>query len=201
MLDNKTTSLIKSKLLHYISEAEFEAILPHIYSRELEPGRILFIEDSIDENSYFLIEGLIKRYFETGKKRNITSFIKPWSLISNLSSEISDGKAFETLEAVTKVKLFYVTKQSLLNICKENFSVGLLYLDAVMKIRKNQTNILRQIIHKNASQKIENFMNTYATFSDDIPQNEIASFLNLSPETLCRAKKIMFIKAAISKGK
>ncbi|UEG48657.1 Crp/Fnr family transcriptional regulator [Ferruginibacter lapsinanis] len=188
--------MIKSKLGHYISEVEIEAILPHVFIKELEPGRLLFIEESIDENNYFLIEGLMKRYFETGKKRNITNFIKPGNLISNLSSEISDGKAWETLEAVTKVKLLYITKQSLFSICKSNYKLGLLYLDFIMKIRKNQTNKLRQIINKKSNEKVENFMVAYKPFADYVPQNEIASFLNVSPETLSRTKRAMITKSS-----
>lgn len=188
MSESEIHEYVRKKLGHVAPYNEVSFFLDLLSVRSVSAGSLLFSENSIDNNNYYLINGLLKTYFEKEEKKVITNFIRPQNLISNLCSEISEGKAWQTVEAVTDCLLLCITREKLYLIFKTSPALANKYLSLATRLLIVADNRLKYLISKNAKEKYRLFAETYNEYIDKIPQYEIASFLDITPETMSRIK-------------
>jgi CRP/FNR family transcriptional regulator, anaerobic regulatory protein len=189
LLKKITAEDITTHFQNKVSEESARFLASATVVKTLRKGRVLFTEGSLDNNYYFVWKGLLKAYFEKNDTHIISNFIKPGAFISNMATPFSDGKSWRTIEAVTDVALRYITEETSVEMFRTYTDISQIFLDAMANELKAADLRLKCVTQQTAIDKCRFFEENYGEFLNHVPQYEIASFLDIAPETYSRIKK------------
>ncbi|WP_298475944.1 Crp/Fnr family transcriptional regulator [uncultured Maribacter sp.] len=184
---------ILNKLIGLTKE-EWQDFYTKLNRKEYNAKTVIINEGSIAQNLYFIENGLLRTYhLQDGKEMN-TYFACDTQFISTFSSFISQAPSFETLEVIEH-SIVYELSYKKLNILYQESSK----FEKLGRIlaEKNYLCVLDRTLTmqtKNAKEKYLEFIKNYETkIVQRVPQHMIATFLGITPESLSRIKKEIFI--------
>lgn len=155
----------------------------------VKKGTQILKTDTEEKQLRFLNSGVIREYFATSEKEtNINFYTKP-QFITDLSSFNNDLKTKKNQETLTEVTLFVVDKNAFRELLKK-YECGKSFIDlSFQKLLKHKELLEYKRITKTADELYKELFIYKPTWLEKIPQYHIASYLNISPETLSRIRK------------
>ena len=155
----------------------------------VKKGTLILKTDTEEKQLRFLNSGVIREYFATSEKEtNINFYTKP-QFITDLSSFNNDLKTKKNQEALTDVTLLVVDKNAFRELLKK-YECGKSFIDlSFQKLLKHKELLEYNRITKTADELYKELFIYKPTWLEKIPQYHIASYLNISPETLSRIRK------------
>jgi CRP/FNR family transcriptional regulator, anaerobic regulatory protein len=156
--------------------------------KDISKKTILLHEGNVCTYIWFIVEGLIRSYHTIGDKE-ITSRIMHTNYIAiapgSFFTQTAATESIETIEDCTLGVLSFAALQKLFTQFPEfNYHNRLLTEQYFYKLEQR----LYMLRKHDAAAKYDYFLENYATYSKNIPQKYIASFLNIAPETLSRIR-------------
>lgn len=168
-----------------LSERQLSELQAHMHLKRYDKESIVFYEEEASEYLHILLDGDVKLYKTAPSNKEIylhgMTAPSPLALYPALEREvfpatcafISDG----TIGFLPLEKLY---------ACLENLDFSL----AMIKAISNRVRILENLLHKetvfSSEAKVADLINTNATLFQYMKNNEIASILNMTPETFSR---------------
>lgn len=151
-------------------------------SRILEAGKE-------EKQLRFLNSGVIREFYSSAEKEtNINFYTKP-QFITDLSSFDSDSKTKRNQESLTTIELICIDKRPFRALL-EKFECGKSFMNlSFQKILKRKELLEYNRITKTADQLYQELFIYKPHWLEKIPQYHIASYLNITPETLSRIRK------------
>ncbi|MBB5436777.1 CRP-like cAMP-binding protein [Pedobacter sp. AK017] len=188
-------TFINSKTGLKIPDEEFKFVEAAFTPRTIKKKQFLSHEGSVCQHMVFIVKGAMRQYTidDRGVEHIVRFGLENWWMsdresFSMLTASIYNIDALEDCEvlATTKEKITYLKEQSLhflkmAHVLDENHYIA------------NQNRIQANISFT-AEEKFQQLMKTYPEFIRRFPQNMLASYLGLSPETLSRIRKQMLSK-------
>ncbi|MBL4904438.1 MAG: Crp/Fnr family transcriptional regulator [Flavobacteriaceae bacterium] len=175
-----------------ISEDTFEILNKLTSFRRIKAKTIITETGEIPTKYYFLVSGLMRAYLnsETGKlyTKNIFS---PVSFVASFTALINRKPSKLTYETLTDCKVYELDYTDMMNLCKENLSVSLLYSKILEQVFVGYEKRNLELLTLNATQRYIKLRMRIPNIDGLIPQYQIASFLNITPVQLSRIRKIM----------
>jgi len=137
----------------------------------------------------FLNKGIVREYYATpDKETNINFYTKP-QFITDLSSFNSDTKTKKYQEALSDIELLAVEKSDFRKLLKE-YDCGKSFIDlSFQRLLKNKELFEYNRITKSAEELYKELFIYKPNWLEKIPQYHIASYLDITPETLSRIRK------------
>jgi len=137
----------------------------------------------------FLNKGIVREYYATpDKETNINFYTKP-QFITDLSSFNSDTKTKKYQEALSDIELLAVEKSDFRKLLKE-YECGKSFIDlSFQRLLKNKEFFEYNRITKSAEELYKELFIYKPNWLEKIPQYHIASYLDITPETLSRIRK------------
>lgn len=186
---------INSKTGLEIPDEEFNFVEAAFTPRVIKKKQFLSHEGSICQHMVFIVKGAMRQYTidERGVEHIVRFGMENWWMsdresFSMLTPSIYNIDALEDCEVLvtTKEKMTYLKDQSLhflkmAHVLDENHYIA------------NQNRIQANISFT-AEEKFLQLAKTHPEFIRRFPQNMLASYLGLSPETLSRVRKQMLSK-------
>lgn len=150
---------------------------------------IILKADSEEKQLRFLNYGVIREYYATTKKEtNINFYTKP-QFITDLSSFNNDLKTKKNQESLTEIELLSVDKNAFRALLKK-YECGKSFIDlSFQKLLKHKELLEYNRVTKTADELYKELFIYKPDWLEKIPQYHIASYLNISPETLSRIRK------------
>lgn len=182
-------SLLKESLPNH--EEAVKGILEKVRVLELKKGTILLYPGAINKEIYFVEKGLLREFLtdpESGEESTCqivggNTFF--YSTLSYLTGKPSD----RTVEIIEDSRLLTMSKSDIENLC-------VLYpaIEHFMRKMLEQTLIRAEkrmeiIRIKSAAERLKVFEEKYPWLCNRIPLQMIASYLNITPQTLSRIRK------------
>ena len=189
----------------------FEVLFPHLLEKillteeEKEIIKIFFIPKKLRKRQYFLQEGDVCKYIAfivKGSARTFTVDEKGHENVLKLAVEnwwLADFESFYLLtpsrfniEALENLEVLQSTNAQI-----EDFLKDIPAFAAMQNVISQNYTIANQkrmqaAITYTAEERYEDLVSNYPHFLKRFPQNMIASYLGLSPETLSRIRKNAF---------
>ena len=191
MQDTETiiTPLVKMlNELKPISADLHQLLIKSFKTAHVKKGTLLLYEGNICSNIWFLSSGLLRSYHNIGEKEITSRIMFTEHIVISAGSFFTQTPATESIEALADSELATLSYDALQNIYEKfpefNYHTRIITEQYFYK----QEQRLYMLRKHDALSKYKFFLENYADFLRDIPQKYIASFLNITPETLSRTR-------------
>jgi CRP-like cAMP-binding protein len=167
--------------------------------RELEPllevvdyakGDLLEHQGDGSTDQYFIIEGILKRVVSNAQGRE---------MILRVAAETDFDTSYAawrlktpipySIRAVTRVRAAKLSMQHWVRFLERHAAVKSAFEFEIMKLMSEVMAHTITLHLLDAPGRVRRFLRKHADLADRLPKKELASYLNLSPETLSRLKR------------
>ena len=172
-----------------ISYTEIEIITNSFKLKKVKKNTILLNQGEICKSFYFVNKGCIRTFYLTKEGIEKTRYIAfNGSVCTSLSSFISQKPSFEFVDTIEDSDLYTVTHTEFYKLVNkvanfEKFYVNLIESAYILKNKK-----MESLVTLTAKQRYELYLEQYPLYANRISNKILASYLNISQETLSRLK-------------
>ena len=181
-----------------LSEEEFHQVARYIHIRKCVKQEIITKKGDIENYIYFILKGLIRKYYIKYKQEHNVQISYEGHLIHSQESFHSrkPSKCYiETIEPSTLVAIHYDDLERLYESSRKLEHLGRLIITYTMVLKDSWKD---QLIELSSKERFLNFVNKHPEMLQRVPQKFLASYLNMSPETFSRFKHIISHKKKLS---
>lgn len=171
------------------TEEDLQIILPYFKIIETKKKEILLSQGQISKYSYFVNKGCLRIFFINGEEKDITRYIAFENQFATaLVSFITKEPAEENIQAIENCELFRIShedfRQLLLDVPKWKDFYNI-YLE---KAYVNNLKRLMSFTTLDARERYSQLFRINPNIVRRLPNKIVASYLNISQETLSRVK-------------
>ena len=174
----------------HISDEEFEVVSKFFIPKKLRKKQFLLHEGEVCKNIGFVNSGCLREYTidNKGSEHIIQFAIEDW-WISDPNSFLSGLPSTYNIDALEDSKVLLLEKsarEKLLDSCPnmERFFRILIETNFVATQRR-----ITDSLSTSAEERYVKFIKTYPKLIEQVPQNHIASYLGITPQSLSRIRK------------
>lgn len=155
----------------------------------VDKGFVVAEEDKIQKNLYFLVYGIFRGFFCDEEGNEFTDSFG-FECGQPLMSSLSFGeKSLVNIIAVTDAKIIEIEISDIVDKLNKHQELLVLYNKLLLKSLEMHWKQKEVRYIMNAFDRYKWFLKTYPNLDEHIKDKDIASFLGMSPVTLCRVKK------------
>ena len=183
------------ELLHLFSEfpslneEEIKAISENINIRSIKKGTILLNEGSISKECYSVLKGLVRQYYIKDGEEKTTAFFTEGQAVASFSSYINQTPSKHYLVCVEDCSLTVGSKEK-----EKQMIAKFPKLESIIRSEMEKNAGLAQeematFITSSPEERYINLIKNRSELLNRVPQQQIASFLGIKPESLSRLRK------------
>lgn len=170
-------------------EEDMERIVACFKPKQVQQGAYLLKNGDTCKEFYFVLEGCIRTYFIDEKGNEKTRYMMPANHIGTaLSSFISARPSFELIDALCYTELLAISSQDFYKLNEELMSWKSFYQKILEMAYSFQTRRIESLVTLTAQQRFEQAMQENPSLFRLVSNKTMASYLDMTPETLSRLK-------------
>jgi CRP-like cAMP-binding protein len=172
-----------------ITDEQFEFIKTLFAPKKVNKGEFLLREGEITKYSIFVIAGCLRTYTIDEKgKEHILQF-SPENWWTGDMSFTSDVPSQCFIEALEDSEVLLTELSSIKQLIDYIPIAAAFYQAALQKSTAAKNKRIVSSMSATAEERYDDFLKTYPSLVQRVPQHMIASYLGVSPETLSRIRK------------
>ncbi len=179
------------KFIH-ITDEEFENyLMPVIKVKKFEKKDLLTREGEVEDHFYFILKGLIRKYYLKGREEINTQISYEGHLIHSQESFHSRTPSDYYVEAIETSQVAAINHSDLEAVfanSKKMEHLGRLVITATMVLKDRWQ---MQMVKMTPRERFLNFVTRNPELVQRVPQKFLASYLNIKPETFSRFKHLI----------
>ena len=185
--------LIESiKLYTPLNELETRLLQNAVAKKVYQKNEIIFKEGAISEEIYFLTKGCVRLFYNVDGKDKTAFFYTEGQFICAGESYTFNLPAIENYQAVEQAEIFVFTKSKIKMLLEEVPRFEIIARIATENELITCQRVIASFVTKSAEERYLDLLSTQGELFRRVPQQYIASFLGVSPETLSRIKARVF---------
>ena len=167
--------------------------------RELEPllevmdypkGELLEHQGDWSMEQYFILDGILKRVVSNAQgKEMILRFAAESDFDTSYAAWRLKTPIPYSIRAVTRVRAAKLSMQNWVRFLEQHGAIKSAFEFEIMKLMSEVMAHTITLHLLNAPGRVKRFLRKQAGLAERLPKKELASYLNLSPETLSRLKR------------
>lgn len=174
---------------HY-KPSVYEDVLPFLSEKTIMAGDTLLQQGKIAKEIAFIEQGLFRQYYINNEGKEITScFCKENSITCSYKSLITQQESDISIEALEDAKLITISLNSMNKLLEtDSFwqQFGRLAAENEYIISESHNRFLKDL---SATDKYLHIMDNDSELLQRVPLKYLATYLQISPETLSRVRK------------
>jgi CRP-like cAMP-binding protein len=178
-----------------ISDEEFGFIERGFVQKTMKKKQFLLHEGTVCKYMAFIVKGAMRQYSidDKGNEHIVRFGVEGWWM-SDRESLSRDIPSKYNIDALENCDLLVATNEQLNKVKEESllFLKMAHFLDTRHSIASQ--NRIQSSLNFTAEEKVLELMNNYPSFLRRFPQNMLASYLGLTPETFSRIRKRVLMK-------
>ena len=176
---------------NYVSLNEREIVLLEkaILKKTYKKHEVIFSEGKISEEIYFVAKGCVRLYYNVEGNDKTAFFYTEGQFICAGESYTFNIPAIENYQAVEETEIYVFTKARIGELLSEVPKMEVLARIATENELITCQKVIASFVTKSAEERYIDLLNSQGELFQRVPQQYIASFLGVSPETLSRIKK------------
>ncbi|QQX75274.1 MULTISPECIES: Crp/Fnr family transcriptional regulator [Aequorivita] len=186
-MENEIVRLI-SRYLELTNE-EASAFAECIPIKSFKKGDILLREGQVCRDSYFVIEGCVRKYYIIDGDERTTAFYVEDESIASLQSYTNKTPANHYFECVEDCRLAVLNYEKEQELFKRVPKYEALCRMSMEDDFGEQQEALAKFITSSPEERYKNLLETRPDLIQRVPQYHLASYLGVKPESLSRIRK------------
>jgi CRP-like cAMP-binding protein len=182
---------LKRYLRHNISinDENLDETVKHFKPLNVPKNTILLSQGKTCHKLYFVNKGCIRTYYITEKGDEKSRFIAMEGMVAtSLSSFISQGPSFEFVGVLEDAELLYITYDKFYKLVDEMPEWGEFYRKLLEMAYIYQNKKIEELVTLSAGERYEILMKEHPEYIQRLSNKVLASYLDITQETLSRLK-------------
>ncbi|MBK5205128.1 MAG: Crp/Fnr family transcriptional regulator [Polaromonas sp.] len=177
-------------LLKGMNESESAELEPHLVVLDCHKGDVLIHQGVHEMEQYFILDGILKRVVtNNAAKEMILRFAAERDMETSYAAWCLKTPTPYSIVCVTKARVAKLPLQQWVDFMERHEETKKLFEHDVMSVMGEIMAHTITLHMLDAPGRVHRFLRKHPELFDRIPKKELASFLNLSAETLSRLKQ------------
>lgn len=182
--------LRQNVVLTQLSPAQWDELEPLLDIIDYAKGEALEHQGDHSMEQYFIIEGILKRVVSNAHgKEMILRFAAESEIDTSYAAWRLKTPIPYSIRAVIKVRAAKLSMQQWVHFMESHDSIKSEFELEIMKLMSEVMGHTITLHLLDAPGRVQRFMRKHPELAERLPKKELASHLNLSPETLSRLKR------------
>ena len=182
--------LRQNLVLRHLARGEWDELEPLLDITDYAKGALLENQGDSSMQQYFILEGILKRVVSTpAGKEMILRFAAETEIDTSYAAWRLKTPIPYSIRAVTRVRTARLSMEEWVAFMERNASIKGQFEFEVMKLMSEVMAHTITLHLLDAPGRVARFMRKHTELVERLPKKELASYLNLSPETLSRLKR------------
>jgi len=186
-MENEIVKLISRFLT--LNEEESNAFIECIPIKTLKKGDVLLKEGQISRDSYFVIQGCVRKYYIIDGEERTTEFYVEEDSVASLQSYKYKTPANHYFECVEDCRLAVLNYDKEQELFKRVPKYEALCRMSMENDFGEQQEALSKFMILNPEERYKNLLESRPYLIQRVPQYHLASYLGVKPESLSRIRK------------
>ncbi len=182
------------KLYIPVTQQEIRQLQASVDKRTYKKNETIFAEGKISDEIYFVTKGCVRLFYNVDGNDKTAFFYTEGKFICAGESYTYNIPAIENYQAVEQTELLIFTKSKIETLLKEVPKFEVIARIATENELITCQQVIASFVTKSAEERYIDLLATQGELFQRVPQQYIASFLGVSPETLSRIKTRIFKK-------
>lgn len=182
--------LRQNLVLRHLNSPQHAELEPLLEIMDYAKGEALEHQGDWSKEQYFILEGILKRVVSNAQgKEMILRFAAESDIDTSYAAWRLKTPIPYSIRAVTKVRAARLSMQQWVNFLERHAAVKSAFEFEIMKLMSEVMAHTITLHLLDAPGRVRRFMRKHPQFSGRLPKKDLASYLNLSAETLSRLKR------------
>lgn len=165
-----------------------------VEKRVFHKNDIIFSEGKVSDEIYFVTKGCVRLFYNVDGNDKTAFFYTEGKFICAGESYTYNVPAIENYQAIEQTEIFVFTKSKIEILLKKVPKFEIIARIATENELITCQKMIASFVTKSPEERYIDLINTQAELFQRVPQQYIASFLGVSPETLSRIKSRVYKK-------
>ncbi len=190
MHPNETMKRLVENIEAYISlnQEELSLLNESLTKKTYEKKTVFFEEGKIANEIYFVSKGCVRLFYNVDGTDKTAFFYTEGQFICAGESYTFNVPAIENYQAIENTDLIVFTKSDIEKLTLQLPKLEVIARVAVENELITSQKVIASFVTKSPEERYLDLLNTQKELFQRVPQQYIASFLGVSPETLSRIK-------------
>ncbi len=157
--------------------------------KSLKKGDVFFRNGEIANQMYFMLNGCVRLFYNAKGDEKTAYFYTEPQFICAGESYTYQVPASENYQAIEDTDIVIFSRDSIENLIKHSQNFEIIARVATENELINSQKIIESFVTKSAEERYVELLETNGELFQRVPQQYIASFLGVSPETISRIKR------------
>lgn len=175
--------------IHQVPDQDIELALGHFYLEEFDKGAYYLREGQYTHKLSFVVSGLFRLFYQLdGMERNMLFFTEH-QFMGDYFGYLTQKPSVRPIQALEDAVVYSINRPELNQLFDRSKSwerIGRLLAESAYLTSVHRAN---RLLHDDYDTRLTTFVEEHPGLLQRVPQYMIASYLNMTPETLSRVKK------------
>ncbi len=167
---------------------ELEELVQKTKLKKIAKNEIFIKVDSYSDSVYFIIQGMIRVFYEKEGKEITNILLTEGDVIAGSYSYITGGRNFSNYQALEYTLVLYISNYELEELYKKYHSIERLGRVIVEQYYASFMKKTYDVLFLSAEERYNTFVTNHRELFNRISLKYIASYLGISQETLSRLR-------------
>lgn len=173
-----------------LTEEQFDFIRSQYLHKKIKRGEFWIREGEVAKYGVFVAQGCLRKYIIDGKgKEHILQFLPETWWVADVQGMLHGTPSSYFIDALEDSDLLLVDNDGNQNVIDQIPGFAEAFITGVQKHHDAKDKRIAAALSASAEERYDDFLLTYPSIVQRVPQHMLASYLGISPETLSRIRK------------